>query len=465
MTHVARVGELAALGTEAAFSELVGILRGSGDAETKEARAFFAHEVPPEQLFALLGASRASEGRPYTAESERPFDHRSRLVVETLLLLLGQKKHEPARAVLVELLRHPVHEVRLYAVHGLAAFDDDAAIEALFGELPRLTSTPRSVALRAILGHDARPSIRLGPLLADDAIAADLLYELFRDAYGSPSRGERNGWIDDPVFVRLAVVSLRASQDSQRRSMLRELLAKADRTLVEAAERELGPKKRRAGPGAGVEKRRGATSTSRAARTRLLAEAREQVMPLCEALPDVIEALRALGYRFVAEPLAPPPRGIAKELDAFEKEVGPLPASVRAFYERVGSVDLRGTHPAWPRTGTVLLGPEPHWETDPLVVLAFSVARTAADDRDVEEPFDLVLIPEPLTKAGFSAGPGYSVRCAEPMTLDAPLRGDPAGRTFVEHLRRAIAWTGLPGIERCEGVTPAILAAYRGSRE
>jgi DNA-dependent RNA polymerase auxiliary subunit epsilon len=41
----------------------------------------------------------------------------------------------------------------------------------------------------------------------------------------------------------------------------------------------------------------------------------------------------------------PPPDDIMETLDAFEREIGPLPLSVRAWCEIVGTVDFMGTHP------------------------------------------------------------------------------------------------------------------------
>lgn len=446
---LARIDELAQAGDLAAFCELVGILRsGPADEAGKAARTHFGTAVPAERLLALLLASRVREGRAYEADAPRPHDYRSRLLVETLLAMLGQRRHEPARALLVELLAHPVHEIRLYAVHGLGGFGDAAAIDALLAALPVLTSTPRSVALRLILAHDhAHAAARLAPLLTDPAVADALLDVLWRDAYGHPSRGECQGWIDDPAFVALAVRTLHATTDKRQRTMMRELLAKADKALVAAAKRAAGPAPRPVKP----------VTTSLAQRTRLLEQARAQLAPICDALPAIVARLRELGYRFVVEPLAKPPRTIRSQLTALERDVGPLPATVRAFYERVGHVDLRGTHPDWPRTGHVELVAEtaaaPPWQTDPLVVWPLSVAQDALEDRDAEEAFDLPLIPEPLAKAGFSAGPGYTVRCGEPMVLDPALDGAPAGRTFLTHLERALAWTGLPGVETITDLT------------
>ncbi len=139
---------------------------------------------------------------------------------------------------------------------------------------------------------------------------------------------------------------------------------------------------------------------------------------------------------------------------------GAQAATVRAFYELIGAVDFRGTHDSWLHTGAVELGPEPCWETDPLVITPFELA---IEDPPVEQwtssnnPLVLRVVPDAATKAGYSSGPGYGVACgagaSDPKLLDAPV-----SETFVNHLRRALAWGGLPGFARILERPEAFLA-------
>ena len=57
----------------------------------------------------------------------------------------------------------------------------------------------------------------------------------------------------------------------------------------------------------------------------------------------LVERLRAAGYVFERreEPHVPPTQALVEEMRALEARVGPLPLSLRSFYEVVGTVDYR----------------------------------------------------------------------------------------------------------------------------
>jgi len=81
-----------------------------------------------------------------------------------------------------------------------------------------------------------------------------------------------------------------------------------------------------------------------------------------------------------------------------------------------------------------------------LVADAEDEPHIASQDPDEVIPFVARLIPEPLTKAGFCAGPGYGVSLAPPGTLpphDPVLLDEPDGVTFLEHVRASLG--GLSG--------------------
>src|SRR3712207_4279125 len=61
----------------------------------------------------------------------------------------------------------------------------------------------------------------------------------------------------------------------------------------------------------------------------------------------VTDRLRALDYDFTqpTDAFVPPPDDVAAQLDALDAELGPLPVSLRAFYETEGSVCGMGSHP------------------------------------------------------------------------------------------------------------------------
>ena len=150
---------------------------------------------------------------------------------------------------------------------------------------------------------------------------------------------------------------------------------------------------------------------------------------------------------------APPAPGVAKSLDKLEKQLkGPLPLSIRAWYEEVGSVCLMGHHPLLnPRDGEVV--------ADPLVVEPLEAATSMLEDFG-EDEFRLILSPDDLHKANTSGGDPYSMRvpdlCADGVVLD-----ESHNMNFVEYLRLAFQWGGFPGLEREERRPEKELAILR----
>ncbi len=72
------------------------------------------------------------------------------------------------------------------------------------------------------------------------------------------------------------------------------------------------------------------------------AVAYEMMGRLRESLGVVCEELERVGYWFAsASPCRPPAAADLAAMDSLEREIGPIPLALRAFYEVVGSVDLR----------------------------------------------------------------------------------------------------------------------------
>lgn len=144
---------------------------------------------------------------------------------------------------------------------------------------------------------------------------------------------------------------------------------------------------------------------------------------------------------------SPPGPKAAKELDRFEKQIGgPLPLSLRHWFEQVGAVNLMGHHEAI----NPVDGPN---AADPLVIFDY---REAADsdygedleDREDDGKIELALAPDALHKAHTSGGDPYSMLVPDP-AADAPFEWDQKS-TFVEYLRIAFAWGGFPGWAHAE---------------
>jgi hypothetical protein len=185
------------------------------------------------------------------------------------------------------------------------------------------------------------------------------------------------------------------------------------------------------------------------------------------------ERLDALGYRFrpldssegllsrlfgggssAPRPHIPPAADVPQSIAELEGEVGgPIPLSLRAFYEIVGSVDFSGEHREIAPRGSDLT-------PDPLFVYG---ARDACDSLE-EQDEDLLMVcvaPDALHKANISGGDAYSVALPAP-AVDAPLEYEPHEVTFVEYLRIAILrWGGFPGWEEAGEAPPEALDRLR----
>lgn len=133
---------------------------------------------------------------------------------------------------------------------------------------------------------------------------------------------------------------------------------------------------------------------------------------------------------------------------------GPIPLSLRAFFEVVGEVDLNGDHP-------VLAPKDGQFTSDPLMVCGVedAIAMVESDDRDEDDPLLFEFAPDALHKANISGGSPYSIALPQ-AAADALVEDEPHGVTFVEYLRIAIRWGGFPGWEN-ESSHPPELARLR----
>jgi hypothetical protein len=173
----------------------------------------------------------------------------------------------------------------------------------------------------------------------------------------------------------------------------------------------------------------------------------------------VVERLGAIGYRFGPPAGAagrllslfrrdrdrpekahvPPGPGARAARLRIEKRTGPLPLSIRAFFEVVGSVDLTGQHRSLaPVDGAVA--------EDPLVVHGVSDVWEQVDGADEGEADEIILAPDDLHKAGTSGGDPYSMAVPDPRA-DGELLNEPHNLLFVAYLRLCFQFGGFPGFE------------------
>ncbi len=260
-----------------------------------------------------------------------------------------------------------------------------------------------------------------------------LLDWLRSDTWARPQDGGSRGWLAADLRIIRLVAELKADSEREVAGLARDLLATLPKDTLQAA---LPPKPSR-------------TPAKSPARSRPVQPPPDpQLLTEMEAirleLEGLVARLRSSGYRFAAPKAAyvPPRRLDLAALDRLEKRVV-VPPVLATFWRVVGSVDLRGHDPHWARPAFLGFSgvAEPVWLTDPLVIAPAASVVTDALEEGLEPPLSLVLGPDALAGAGYSAG----VR-----TLALPQKAtDPTviglERPLLAHLRFALAWGGFPG--------------------
>jgi hypothetical protein len=132
-------------------------------------------------------------------------------------------------------------------------------------------------------------------------------------------------------------------------------------------------------------------------------------------------------------PLTPPSARMHADVEELEAEAGPLPLSLRTFWQEVGSVDFVGMHPAWPDG------------LDPLVV--DPPEGPLSDLFEDENEIFAALAPDDLHKDNVSGGDPYGLTLPNP-AADFAFMYERHELLFVPYLRLAILhWGGFPGLE------------------
>lgn len=171
-------------------------------------------------------------------------------------------------------------------------------------------------------------------------------------------------------------------------------------------------------------------------------------------------------------PFGPPSPEVERRLDELEQLVGPIPLSVRAWYEVVGWVDFVGTCPqAWSSpagrqafehqwepvdqptqvdgpTRTPLPGGEATLPIfDPLSVNPIEGVLSLAWGHLGQHwvPLFLDIAPDAFGKYLTSGGGPYGIAVPNG-AIDGKLLREPHQTTFVNYLRICFRWAGLPGV-------------------
>jgi hypothetical protein len=171
------------------------------------------------------------------------------------------------------------------------------------------------------------------------------------------------------------------------------------------------------------------------------AVAEETMTRVATNIGCIIERLANRSYQFDVYPdgTAPsatlsihgrPASALLADVVELEQRVGPIPMSLRAFWQVVGTVSLIGRAPeGWPDYGDPLFVSPPDYA---LFELCKRGSREASD-----ETFMCGLAPDVLHKDNVSGGPEYAIALPNP-SADATFEREWRGIGFVPYLRVAI---------------------------
>ena len=175
-----------------------------------------------------------------------------------------------------------------------------------------------------------------------------------------------------------------------------------------------------------------------------VAVARETMRRCRMNVEALVAYLRPKGYVFRNDELAhvAPDFDVRDKIAELERHAGPLPLSICAWYEIVGSVDLTGRF-------------EGDWADypDPLLMLPAGFVLMYDDGNWRRDRYVMVLSPDYYHKEGTSGGPPYSMHLPSG-GIDAPLQDEWHRSMFVSYLRTCFQWGGMPGLGLTKGSRP-----------
>jgi hypothetical protein len=185
------------------------------------------------------------------------------------------------------------------------------------------------------------------------------------------------------------------------------------------------------------------------------AVAEETMTRVATNIDCIIERLLNRSYQFDVYPdgtapsvplpahRRPDPALLADVVD-LEQRVGPIPLSLRAFWQVVGAVSLIGRGPeGWPDYSDPLFVSSPEYG-----LFELREEGPGEEGPGEEGVFMCGLAPDVLHKDNVSGGPEYAIALPNP-SADAAFEEEWRGIGFVPYLRAAILeWGGFPGLSQ-----------------
>jgi hypothetical protein len=187
-----------------------------------------------------------------------------------------------------------------------------------------------------------------------------------------------------------------------------------------------------------------------------IAVAKETMKRVRFNIETIILRLEELHYQFEypEQILKTPNSNVAQLINELESMVGPIPLSLRMWYEEVGSVCFIGSHPnlsffdgANNNSNSLKL------YSDPLVIYPIEEAITEVSSylqfeqqTDTETRLWITISPDSLHKANISGGDPYIIEVPD-RSIDAPLLNTSSDTYFITYLRHCFQWACFPGLK------------------
>lgn len=170
---------------------------------------------------------------------------------------------------------------------------------------------------------------------------------------------------------------------------------------------------------------------------------------IANALAILVGRITESGYVFYYpdEVFPGPEPNVEQDIERIETDIGTVPYALAAFWRKIGSINLCGSHPDW-------FGPE---YPDPLVIESSSAAVAELDEflDDKEErlkadfPYLIPIAPDDYHKEDVSGGMWYSVACPA-VAADPIINDERHNLSLLSYLDLALELGGFLGLDQAK---------------